>query len=768
MLTLEYDPDAVNSDDDDPTTRVAYAPVQLPRRPVPRIKVTEPDDIPFVLRMEEIPPEWLNPPPRLVKRRTWEEDLVNARKVWRRSTGLSFVAGEPEVLCTRRITDEELAEGWGEGEVGDTLGRMGGFGGGGHEEEEGEEGWDLPGGRRRDIPSFIAGKPEVLQVRRIADDELHMGVAGGGGPGVGGGFLPETPPDSPMDYYSYPRNNTNNNNNNPTYDAHTSIAQASSYSSLSTMSINSSSDSPGIIPILDVVSGGGLTRRRSGSLPAAAAAARHARKESLTRSPSVRRSASGRTRSGSSASTASFQGEQDSPVQAVTALRVRKISTDFSTGRSREQYMKSLAEPEPRSNSNGLPVTPPISPPTPTATVPPHAYRQGGEGHDANPSVRDMLPSLRTSTTSMQYSPIGNPYQLHYPSNQYTYQPYAYNPSPYSAYRPPSSSHHTHHRDRNPNPEPDPEVSSLSDISSLSSFSVSISGSSAGAGGEGPSRGGSLSSPTRQVRSADLWEGGGEGNAGELMTGGGGGNGTGKGNEMGRGYNNGDYFYQQYQLHEQLDDIAALGLGLGLGMGMGRKQSVASDDGDDGEVYVPRDIDSNRDPVRRRQLVDMDADVDVNAEVPYTPSPNDARRNRSFREVITRKALPPRSSYPPPPSPSDNELTTDPTMEKHEEDEAADEDEYTTADEANDASDDDDPDEAAQATARLRRMREMARERAKEIELREVREREREMQRAAVRAAGAGAGGTGGVNVKVNVIKRKPVMNMSVVGGGGV
>ena len=201
MLTLEYDEAQTPVDDELRPTRVAYAPVQLPRPPIPRIKITEPDNIPFELKEEDILPEWRDPPPRVARRRTFEEDLENARKVWRRSTGLSFIQGEPEILDTRKITDEEL--------------------GGGDEmlnwDEEfriGEEEVLSTPVRRKEAPSFIPGEPDVLQ-RKTVGDERHFRTQ----------RMPETPPDSPKDYLVYDA------------DAHQSMDQAS-------MSYYSPIDSP--------------------------------------------------------------------------------------------------------------------------------------------------------------------------------------------------------------------------------------------------------------------------------------------------------------------------------------------------------------------------------------------------------------------------------------------------------------------------------------------------------------------------------------------
>jgi len=461
MLTLEYDEAHPLGDGELRPARVAYAPVQLPRPPIPRIKITEPDNIPFELKEEDILPEWRNPPPRVIRRRTFEEDLENARKVWRRSTGLSFIQGEPEILDTRKITDEELR--------GDEMLDWN------EEFRVGEEEGLSTSGERRENP----GEPEALRIRKIANDELRFGAQ----------RLPETPPDSPMDYHVYDA------------DAHRSMGPAS-------MPYYTLIDAP---YGEGVPQGSGLVRKRT--IPrSASSAARQARRDSLTRSPSVR----SRKRSGSNASQGSIREQE-----LGGGSQTRRISSDFSAGLADYEgvhYHRLLAD-----TSGPLP-TPPISPPTPTAPT--------GSPQSAAAFY------LRNSHHVIPYSPIGvNPYSdggspsVAPSTSSYQYTPYSTRPY-------------------------DPEVESvLSDVSSLTESVASLSSFSVSSGSI-PSRSVSLSSPTRRGSTIAQRGSVGWGSIVEEI---------GEYQEIGgypmtgrAEYSNGDYYYQQYKL-QQLDDIEALG-----------------------------------------------------------------------------------------------------------------------------------------------------------------------------------------------------------------
>jgi len=642
MLTLEYDEAHPSVDGEQRPIRVAYAPVQLPRPPMPRIKITEPDNIPFELKEEDIPPEWRNPPPRVLRRRTFEEDLENARKVWRRSTGLSFIQGEPEILDTRRITDKELG-----GEMLDWQ----------EEFRIGEEEVLSTPVRWKEVFPFIPGEPDVLRTWRIA-----------------GGELPETPPDSPMDYLVYDA------------DAHRSMGRTS-------MSCYSPIDSPYGEGMPQVP---GLVRKRT--IPrSASSAARHARKDSLTRSPSVR----SRKRSGSNASQGSAREQE-----IGGGARTRRISTDFSTGLANYEGINNpkLLAVDP----SGQPLTPPISPPTPTVPV--------------ADSQRMMAPGLGNShslAVGIQYSPIGlNPYSdekspsIAPSTSSYQYPPYRTRPY-------------------------DSEVESvLSDVSSLTESVASLSSFSVSSGSI-PSRSVSLSSPTRRgsmiARRGSVGWGSIVEETGEYqeiggypMTG------------RGAGYSNGDYYYQQYQL-QQLDDIGALG---------GAKQPKV----DGSHIDEPVD----------HQRLAIIEEVDMDVKRIYSPEIDAKRRSK---EVI-RKALPKDSGI------SSSILEQSPavqwTLEEVSSPTYSVDNDQSYAEhiesghegggegiEEDEAEDEEVEGEDKQAEARLRRMREIA------INLQQEEERkarEREMQRAA-KAAG---------NSRVNVIKRKPVMHMATAADGVV
>lgn len=651
MLTLEYDETHPSVDGEQRPTRVAYAPVQLPRPPIPRIKITEPDNIPFELKEEDILPEWRDPPPRVVRRRTFEEDLENARKVWRRSTGLSFIQGEPEILDTRRITDEELGGG------GETLDCNEGF-------RIGEEEVLSTPVRKKEVLSFSPGKPYVLQARKLASDEL-----------------PETPPDSPMNYLVYDT------------DEHRGMGQAS-------MSCYSPIDSPYGEGMSQAP---GLVRKRT--IPrSASSAARHAKKDSLTRSPSVR----SRKRSGSNASQGSTREQE-----LGGGPRTRRISTDFS---ARLTNYEGINDPRLLAvDPSGQLPTPPISPPTPTVPG----------GGDSQSMVAPGLENSHSLAVGIQYSPIG-------------VNPYSDEKSPSIA---PSTSGYQYplYRTRPYDPEVESvlsDVSSLTEsVASLSSFSTSTSS------GSIPSRSVSHSSPTRRssmtARRGSVGWGSIIEESGEYQE-------IGEYPMVGRGaeYSNGDYYYQQYQL-QQSDNVGALG---------GAKQPNV-----DGSP-----IDERVDDQRLARIAEVDMDV----KRIYSPEIDAKRRSR---EVI-RKALPQNSRIPtsmldqspgvqrtltfeavrsPTYSVDDDRPYTEHIKGKHEGGAGGIEEEEEAEDEAEEEGED------KQAEARLRRMREIA------IDLQQEEERkakEREMQRAAT-AAG---------KLRVNVIKRKPVMRMAAAAGGVV
>src|SRR5205085_1020402 len=98
----------------------------------------------------------------------------------------------------------------------------------------------------------------------------------------------------------------------------------------------------------------GLVRKRT-TPRSASPAARHSRKDSLTRSPSVR----SRKRSGSNASQGSVREQE-----LEGGSRMRRISTDFLAGLAN---YKGINDPRLLAvDPSGQILTPPISPPTPT------------------------------------------------------------------------------------------------------------------------------------------------------------------------------------------------------------------------------------------------------------------------------------------------------------------------------------------------------------------------------------------------------------------
>lgn len=212
MLKVEYE--AEDTDSEASPGRVAYAPVELPRLPVPRVKITKPDNIPFELRPEEILPEWIVPwPPKVSARvRTWEQELAMARRVWRTDTDLSFEVGKPEVLSTRKIMAEELEQ-----------------------EDEADIVGDIVG-RRQSLRSFVSGEPEILSTHK--DRKIGRETRG----------LPETPPESPRGFMVFDA------------DAHQTM---SSYSSLKSQGEIEGVDNSGKRSITRHVRNDSLTRSQS-------------------------------------------------------------------------------------------------------------------------------------------------------------------------------------------------------------------------------------------------------------------------------------------------------------------------------------------------------------------------------------------------------------------------------------------------------------------------------------------------------------------------
>ncbi|KAF8417271.1 hypothetical protein BGX38DRAFT_1243636, partial [Terfezia claveryi] len=532
--------------------------------------------------------------------------------------------GEPEILDTRRITDEELGGG------GEKLDWNEEFGIGE------EEVLSTPVGKK-EVLSFIPGKPCALQDRKLASDEL-----------------PETPPDSPMNYLVYDT------------DVYRSMGQAS-------MSCYSPIDSPYGEGMSQAP---GLVRKRT--IPrSASSVARHARKDSLTRSPSVR----SRKRSGSNASQGSTREQE-----LGGGPRTRRISTDFSASLTNYEGINDprLLAVDP---SGQLP-TPPISPPTPTVPG----------GGDSQSMVAPGLENSHSLAVGIQYSPIGiNPYSDEkspsiVPSTS-SYQYSLYRTRPY-----------------------DPEIESvLSDVSSLTESVASLSSFSTSSGSI-PSRSLSHSSPTR--RSSMIARSGSYQEMGEYPM-------AGRGAE----YSN--------------DDIGAVG---------GAKQPEV-----DGSH-----IDERVDDQRLARIGEVDMDV----KRIYSPKIDAKRRSR---EVI-RKALPQNLGIStsmleqspgvqrtrtleavssPTYSVDDDRPYTKHIGGKHEGGEEGVEEEEEAEDGAEEEGED------KQAEARLRRMREIAIYLQQEEE---IKAKEREMQRAA-KAAG---------KLRVNVIKRKPVMHMAAAAGGVV
>ncbi|KAF8422745.1 hypothetical protein EV426DRAFT_165037 [Tirmania nivea] len=624
MLTLEYDEAHPSRDDELRPTRVAYAPVKLPRPPIPRIKITEPDNIPFKLKEEDILPEWRDPPPQVVRRRTFEEDLENARKVWRRSTGLSFIQGEPEILDTRKITEEELGGG------GEMLGCN-------EEFRIGEAEVLSTSARRKEAPSFTPVEPDVLRARKLADDELHVETQ----------RMPETPPDSPKNYLMYDA------------DAHRSIGQAS-------FSCYSPIDSGE-----GMLQASGLVRKRT--IPrSASSAARHARKDSLTRSPSVR----SRKRSGSIASQGSAREQE-----VGSGSQMRRISTDGSAGLA--DY-EGINDPRLRvvDPSGQLP-TPPIPPPTPTVPA-----------EDSQNMVVSELKNRYNMAVGMQYSPIG--------VNPYSDEKSPSTASPTSSYQYPLYSSRPY----------DPEVESvLSDVSSLTESVASLSSFSASSGSI-PSRSVSLSSPTR--RSSMITRRGSVGSGSIVEE-------SGQYQEIGgypttgRGvwYSNGDYYYQQYQVQE-LHDIGILYGGKQPKIDSSRMDErvdnqrlakIMEVDMDVKRIYSP-EIDAKR---RSREV--------IRKALPQSPT-SILKQPPTVQETLEEVSSP---TY----SVDDNQPYAEHIEGEHEGREEV--------IEGEEAEDEEQEEEDEQAKARLRRMREIANQLQQQAEERKA--REREMQRAA-KAAG--------------------------------
>ncbi|KAI5807554.1 hypothetical protein DFH27DRAFT_523188 [Peziza echinospora] len=108
MLTRECDPVPLQGPmadtspvEEEASTRIYYAPVRLPQAPIPRIKITKPDDIPFVLKAEEIWPDWwAKETDKCKNKKSEEEELEVARRIWQSNRSFSYNEGEPEVLDT--------------------------------------------------------------------------------------------------------------------------------------------------------------------------------------------------------------------------------------------------------------------------------------------------------------------------------------------------------------------------------------------------------------------------------------------------------------------------------------------------------------------------------------------------------------------------------------------------------------------------------------------------------------------------------------------
>lgn len=627
MLRVEYE--AEDTDSEASPGRVAYAPVELPRPPVPRIKITKPDNIPFELLPEEIRPEWDVPwPPKAAARvRTWEQELAMARRVWRTDTDLSFVPGEPEVLSTRKIMAEELEQ----SSETESLGIV-----------EGASGWSqsLKGKSREDAMSFVSGEPEILSTRKGERIEREMKE------------LPETPPESPTGFMVYDA------------DAHHTL---SSYSLLK---------SQGKIPEV-------TPDKRTGT--------QHGRKDSLTRSQSVR----SRKRSGSTTSQGS--SEAGSP-------RMRRISTDLAPYgiTSNGEYAMSR-------QLSTLP-TPPISPPTPTIPM------SGAVG--SNLYYGGETPPMAGQGTNSYYN--------------HNYRSSAYDDTD--------------------------AISVISDVSSMTGSAASLSSSVSISSGSLHSRSGTVSFPSSRRgsflftrrRSSAGW-----GIITEESVG------AAAGKVAGEvGYNNGDYYYQQYHqmqdIHEEIggsggDGMSEMGMGTGIGVGMGIGIGIGIEYAEQPQSQMELDVTNMYTSpglqTRRRSSVvirkPLSPSVTASDGAPKAQVEVSGRQGERVEagEAAWQQGTEEKQKG------EEEEEEAGEVVEGEEEVEEEGEEEEEEAEEEEEEEEEGDEE---QAQARLRRMREMAEQLMEENDRRA---KEYEMQRAA-RFAGL---------PKVNVIKRKPVMKTAQV-----